>query len=91
MLESETLRRKAIEKLKNFSGNIILGGYAQWDKWYWLDGTSFEMPLKNHLSSPGPSLNSLFLSLDSGTFYASVFSTAFLLERRQSSASSRVR
>lgn len=91
VLESETLRRKAIEKLKNFSGNIILGGYAKWDKWYWLDGTSFEMPLKNHLSSPGPSLNSLFLSLDSGTFYASVFSTAFLLERRQSSASSRVR
>ena len=88
VLDSEELRRKAIEKLKTFSGNIFLGGYQKWGEWYFLNGKKFTFPLKTHPMILTPTKHNGFLSLQEGTFYSAMCSTAFLLERQKSSLSS---
>ena len=88
VLDSEELRLKAVEKLKNFKHNIALGGYAKRTEWFFLDGTKITFPLKEHPRINYPGRNKNFISLQTGIFYNSCYTHAFLFERRRSSVSS---
>ena len=88
VLDSEDMRREVIKKLHKFRQNpVLLGGYAKWDKWYWLNGKEIDLPLENHKDILTPSLNRNFLVLQNGRFFNSQFSSMFLCQWRKSSAS----
>lgn len=89
VLESEELRKKALSALKDFSHQRInLGAYAKREKWFFLDGTLITFPLKKDPSKDIPGRNRNFVVMHRGEFYDSVYSDAFLFERRRSSFSS---
>ncbi len=88
VLDSEELRQKAVEKLKDFKHNIALGAYAKRNSFLFLDGKAVTFPLKEHPRKDYPGRNRNFLTLQQGVFYNAFYSTAFLLERRRSSVSS---
>lgn len=90
VLDNPELQKIAAEKLANFkSGKILLGGYAKRDKWYWLNGSEINLPLKKDPRINIPSRNRNFVTMGDGGFYNSQFSDLFLCELPASSLSPR--
>lgn len=91
-LDTPELQAEAIRQLEPYSTyNILLGGYAKYNKWFWLSGKELtELPqMKN--TYPIPSSNRNFVVLQNGKFYNSQYSTLLLGEFPSPDASNSAR
>ena len=72
------------EKLEPFRKKpILLGGYAKWDKWYWLSGKEYSGELLKDKSDQIPRRNLNFITLHDGKLYDSQLCGLLLCEWQQ--------
>ena len=75
------LLKQLIEKLFPFrKKHILLGGYAKWDKWFWLSGKEFKGELLKNPGDQTPRRNLNFITLCDGKLYDSQMNALMLCE-----------
>ncbi|MBE6378177.1 MAG: hypothetical protein E7051_05090 [Lentisphaerae bacterium] len=80
----EFVKKRVAEKTQR---QVLLGGYAKRNDFFWLSGKKAEITLKKDKDSPIPTQNRNFIALKDGTFYNCQYGQSFLAEFPASSFS----
>ena len=87
-LDTPEVRDRVIEAVRPWQDhNILLGGYAKWGSWFWMNGKEINLPLSKDGDHVIPTRNRNFVSLRGGQFYDSQYARLFLCEWSASSES----